>query len=750
MTELIPNIKIGRTAASLIITNDQKQVLWCKRGEQAPFLGSYWAFVGGMVNETDMQSSDDPTIILKVTALREAIEELDLNLSVDDVDLDQVEWLGSWQTHPYLPKEIECVFFKIHACHLNLDRGLAITLQKDGELEDVCWKCAELFYEQWCKGEVTLAPPTLAFCKALASNKPLSQASSLYPELHTINQVIPSIQLLPLRSATLPPATHTNTYFIGEKTFYIVDPGTTKASELDKLYASVDTRLAQGDHFSGIILTHHHQDHCSGLLELSSKYPKPVFMHPLTAQLLKMSDFNPLLEGNTLTWQSYNNQKDYVEIWHTPGHAPGHICLIHHASESAVVGDMVAGVGSIIIEPDDGDMAVYIQNLERLKRRGFNRLLPSHGPPIANTKHLLRTYIEHRLNREKKVYQALPKSLPITQKGGEIKWITLADIVDSAYDDAPDMVKKGPYGGLAGQAALSHLISLEKQGEAICSDTIPSSKSRWIAHQPYLDRFAHSLTRLKVMMSTLRVQCPWDKKQTLDSLKRYLIEESYEVLDSMSDAPEHREELGDLFFQILFQSVIREQDGQFDLADVFDSLANKLSRRHPHVFGDLKVDDAGEVKGIWQAIKAQERKAKKQGKHKSSQSLLSGIPKSAPALLRAQMIGEKAATVGFEWPSVTGALAKVEEERHEVIEAIESGDQAQILAELGDLFFAVVNVCRHLHVDPQMALESTNQTFSKRFQRVEYLASERNLDLKEMHIDDLEALWQEAKRFFKT
>ena len=111
------------------------------------------------------------------------------------------------------------------------------------------------------------------------------------------------------------------------------------------------------------------------------------------------------------------------------------------------------------------------------------------------------------------------------------------------------------------------------------------------------------------------------------------------------------------------------------------------------------------------------------------------------------MIGEKAATVGFEWPSVTGALAKVEEERHEVIEAIESGDQAQILAELGDLFFAVVNVCRHLNVDPQMALESTNQTFSKRFQRVEHLASERNLDLKKLHIDDLEVLWQEAKRF---
>ena len=129
--------------------------------------------------------------------------------------------------------------------------------------------------------------------------------------------------------------------------------------------------------------------------------------------------------------------------------------------------------------------------------------MPSHGPPIANTKHLLNAYIEHRLDREKKIYQALPKSRQITKKGGEIEWITLADIVDSAYDDAPDMVKKGPYGGLAGHSLVTFNI-FSKQGKAICSDTMPSSKSRWIAHQPYLDRFAHSLTRLKSAMSNTK------------------------------------------------------------------------------------------------------------------------------------------------------------------------------------------------------------------------------------------------------
>ena len=750
MSELFSPVQIGRSAASLLIYNDQNQVLWCKRGEKAPFLGSYWAFVGGMVNELDLQSHTEPLKILKMTALREASEELGLSLNINNVDLVQLERLGSWLTHPYLPKLIECEFFRVHARYLNLDHDLHPSLHSDGELEETLWLTADLFYERWQNGKVTLAPPTLAFCKALAFKQPLTKASSLYPELHTVNQVIPSIQLLPLRSATLPPATHTNTYIIGEKTFYIVDPGTKKANELNKLYAIIEARLSQGGQFIGIILTHHHQDHCGGLSDLLSKYPRPVFLNPSTAELLTISEYTPLLEGDTLRWLCYDQGQDYVEVWHTPGHAPGHICLIHHTSESAVVGDMVAGVGSIIIEPNDGDMAAYIQNLKRLNRRNFKRLLPSHGPPIANARHLLTHYIEHRLRRENKIYEALPKSCQLSQGGGEISWMSLSEIVHKAYDDAPKIVKKGPYGGLAGQAALSHLMHLERQGKAICSEAKPNSTSRWVAHQPYLDRFAHSLTRLKVMMSTLRVQCPWDKKQSLDTLKRYLIEESYEVLESMSDVEAHREELGDLFFQILFQSVIREQNGQFDLADVFNTLANKLSRRHPHVFGDLKVDDVAEIKDLWQKIKAQERKNKKDTKTEQVQSILSGIPKSAPALLRAQLIGEKAATVGFEWPSVEGALAKVDEERIEVIEAIQIGDRSQILAELGDLFFAVVNVCRHLDVDPQEALESTNQTFSKRFQHVEHLAAQRQLDLKKMHIDDLETLWQEAKSFFNS
>ena len=761
------HIKLGRNTAALIITNRQDQVLWCKRGETAPFLGSYWAFVGGMVSSLDLQVSTEPRSILKTTALREANEELGLELKIDELNLDHLEWVGSWSTPPYLPKQIICDFFTIEAGSLGLEHNSLPPFakrQKDQELEEVAWASPQEFYQRWQQGQVTLAPPTLAFCRAMAQQQTLAQAATLYPELLRLNQVTPSIQLLPLRSATLPPATHTNCYLVGTQEFYIVDPGSKIKSELDKLYHEIEHRLAQGDTLLGTILTHHHHDHCAGLNDLRSRYPQQLFAHPLTAQLLKIDDYTPLLEGQTLAWKDSVQGQDYIEVWHTPGHAPGHICLVHHRSQTAIVGDMVAGVGSIVIEPDDGDMEAYLDSLERLKRRGFQRLLPSHGPPIANTNYLLTHYIQHRLEREAKIYQALPQAFELNQGAGELSWLSLAEVVAKAYSDAPAVVKKGRYGGLAGQAALSHLIYLEKQGKVLCSETKATTKSRWLAYHPYLDRFAHSLVRLKAMMNTLRVQCPWDRKQSLDSLKRYLIEESYEVLDSMSDEQEHREELGDLFFQILFQSVIREQDQHFDLADVFDALANKLSRRHPHVFGDLHVTDATEVKDLWQSIKAQERQKKAEQKveqknkqetisehvHQQQTSLLSGIPKSAPALLKAQLIGEKAATVGFEWPSVEGALAKVDEERLEVIEAIQSGTQEQVLSELGDLFFAVVNVCRHMDIDPQRALESTNQTFSKRFQYVEYLAQQKQLDLKQLHIDDLEELWQQAKAYLTS
>jgi ATP diphosphatase len=251
------------------------------------------------------------------------------------------------------------------------------------------------------------------------------------------------------------------------------------------------------------------------------------------------------------------------------------------------------------------------------------------------------------------------------------------------------------------------------------------------------------------MMSALRAQCPWDRRQTLESLKRYLIEESYEVLDTLerdASPAEHRDELGDLLFQVVFQAKIREEEGAFQLADVMETLTDKLSRRHPHVFGEQQDLSAEEVGVAWRRIKAEERAQRGAAlEEESPPSALDGVPRAAPALLRAQLIGEKASAVGFDWPSVTGALAKVDEERLEVAEALASGDHDALTSELGDLFFAIVNVCRHLKISPEVALERTNHTFSARFRGVERLARERGLSLSELEIDDLEALWGEVK-----
>ena len=202
--------------------------------------------------------------------------------------------------------------------------------------------------------------------------------------------------------------------------------------------------------------------------------------------------------------------------------------------------------------------------------------------------------------------------------------------------------------------------------------------------------------------------------------------------------------------------MIRQQEGHFSLVDVMDSLAAKLARRHPHVFGNLRVNHPDEVRQIWTNVKAQERAIKRSLLNSQDgdsdledthqvKSILCDVPSGAPALLRAQIIGEKVSAVGFDWPSVAGALAKVDEERIEVTEAIESGEQQEVIAEVGDLLFAIVNVCRHLKISPETALETTNKTFSDRFKHVERLAHLRNLDLHELHIDDIEALWREAK-----
>ena len=249
--------------------------------------------------------------------------------------------------------------------------------------------------------------------------------------------------------------------------------------------------------------------------------------------------------------------------------------------------------------------------------------------------------------------------------------------------------------------------------------------------------------RLVTLMRRLRGPggCPWDAEQTHDSLKRYLIEETYEVVEAIDtkDPELLKEELGDLLLQPIFHAAIAEEKGDFALPDVIDAICDKLIRRHPHVFGDQVVKSAGEQVERWEQIKREE-------KGDERKSALAGIPPQMPALMKAQKLTEKAARVGFDWEDVDQVFAKVMEELHELEETMLAGDQERMEAELGDLLFAIVNLGRFLSVNPEEALDKTIARFTRRFAYVEEMLHAGGRQMQDATLAEMDLLWEEAKR----
>jgi len=255
-----------------------------------------------------------------------------------------------------------------------------------------------------------------------------------------------------------------------------------------------------------------------------------------------------------------------------------------------------------------------------------------------------------------------------------------------------------------------------------------------------------SLTRLVDIMDRLLAPagCPWDREQTLDTLRPFLIEETYEVLDALSrgDVAGHCEELGDLLMQIVFHAALRAAQGAFDIDAVIASIADKLVRRHPHVFGDTAgVTTSEQVLAQWDEIKRAEKAAAGVRKDR----ILAGVP-LGPALARAQKLGARAGKVGFDWPGWEGSFAKVEEEVLEVAEAVRTGDASAIHHEVGDLLFAIVNVARKVGVDAENALVDATTRFQRRFEVVEDLLAQRGRTPQTSTLEEMDALWEEAKR----
>jgi len=232
--------------------------------------------------------------------------------------------------------------------------------------------------------------------------------------------------------------------------------------------------------------------------------------------------------------------------------------------------------------------------------------------------------------------------------------------------------------------------------------------------------------------------CPWDREQTLVTLKPFLLEETYEVLDALEHGSpaDHCEELGDLLMQIVFQAELRTGEGAFTIDDVVKAIADKLVRRHPHVFGEVKLDTAGQVLDQWAKLKEKEKPRR----------TLDGVPRALPALLRAQRLSERAAQVGFDWPDVAGARAKVDEELGEIDRARVAGVRDELEHEIGDLLFAAVSLARKLEVDPETALRKTVDRFQRRFEYIEDRLSERGKKPRDSDLAEMDALWDEAKR----
>ncbi|MEY4404657.1 MAG: hypothetical protein RI976_588 [Actinomycetota bacterium] len=260
---------------------------------------------------------------------------------------------------------------------------------------------------------------------------------------------------------------------------------------------------------------------------------------------------------------------------------------------------------------------------------------------------------------------------------------------------------------------------------------------------------AGEMAKLHNLARTLREQCPWDEKQTHDSLVRYLIEETYEVVDAISALdPDDQstdekfiEELGDLLYQVEFHTTIAEQQGRFSIADVARSIHDKLVRRHPHVFGDVHAENADAVVTNWDTIKQQERG------EVTDKSVFDGVANSSPSLMYSTKLQKRAAEFGFDWPDSKGASDKITEELGELRKAVESKQNAsEIALELGDVLFSVVNLSRHLGVDAETALRSAADKFRSRFQRVVALAEQRNLDLTKCSLTQLDELWEIAKQ----
>lgn len=450
-----------KDAAAIILWREtakgEREIFWARRNERLVFLGGFHAFPGGVREASDAQTEvrncdDAERATMIACAARELFEELGVRITPDDSSLDarDFQFAGRWVTPAFSPRRFDTWFFLVRCPREQekIERGESF----DGELTAGEWIAPREAFERWKRAEVMLAPPVLHAIRTLAAgwDDNLIARFLSVPEAHArpVRRIefLPGLICFPLRTPTKPPATHTNCFIIGGRDLLVIDPASPAEEEQSALAAFVDDLRAEGRRVREIVLTHHHPDHTGGVEALREYLNVPVAAHRHTADALRGKiridhhfedgDVIDLAGEPAMAWR----------VIHTPGHARGHLCFYEERIGALITGDVVVGIGSVLIDADEGDVRDYLASLERLKSLSNLRLLlGGHGPPSGAPRRKIEEYISHRLERETKILEAV-------RAGAR----SPAEIVKMVYTDVPAAAHP-----MAERAVGAHLKKLE-------------------------------------------------------------------------------------------------------------------------------------------------------------------------------------------------------------------------------------------------------------------------------------------------
>lgn len=441
-----PDVPGAIRKASATLLHRGGRVLCVERSRDQAFFPGHHAFAGGTWDDEDVVEGDEEASWRRC-AVREVEEETGIVLDEDDL-----RPAGQVLTPPFSPYRYDTRMYLAEV------PGDAVDPRPGGDVADVHWHDADDVLARWARFEVPLPPPVRHYLEAFAAHGPAKAAEVLEaddrPERERVPiRLHPGHRMVPLHVRTLPPFSHTNAYLVGEDPFLVVDPGSPEADEQEALARIVRQHLDAGARCLAVVVTHSHADHVGGLADLCHRFDLPVWCHEASADALDVPPDRVLDHGETIDLGTYapTGKAWTLRVHHLPGHHPGHLALedAGRGGPSAwIVGDLMAGVGTVMIAPPDGDMATYLDSLQRLKDAGPDVLFPAHGPPIARAVRRIDALIEHRLDREERILDAV--------QGGAR---AVGAIVARAYTDVDESLH-----GLAEHTARAHLLKLEAEG----------------------------------------------------------------------------------------------------------------------------------------------------------------------------------------------------------------------------------------------------------------------------------------------